>query len=150
MNRIDKVFPKEFGNDYKGHKIALYFFYFFTILTVVRSLIHMFSADGGAQSIATIPLDTYTDGGASTVILIFSLWGLSQLIMGLLYVIVCWRYKSLIPLMYLFLFIEYLMRLVLMTLKPIETTGTAPGGVINYIFVPLAILLFFLSIKSRK
>lgn len=145
-----KILPKEINDNYRGRKIALYFFYLFTIMTVVRSLIHMFAPDGGAQSIATIPLDTFTDEGSSTVILIFSLWGLSQLLMGIFYVIVSWRYKALIPLMYIFIFIEYVMRLVLSILKPIETTGTAPGGVVNFIFIPLVAILFMLSINSRK
>ena len=145
-----KVLPKEINNNYNGRKIALYFFYLFTIMTVVRSLIHMFAPDGGAQTIATIPLDTFTKAGASTVILIFALWGLSQLIIGMFYVIVCWRYKSLIPFMYLFLFIEYSMRLILGFLKPIETSGTAPGAVVNFIFPPLIIILLLLSLNSKK
>ena len=145
-----KVLPKEINNNYEGQKIALYLFYFFTLMTVVRSLIHMFASDGGAQTIATIPLDTFTNEGASTVILIFSLWGLSQLIMGIFYVIVSWKYKSLIPLMYLFIFVEYLMRLILGVLKPIETSGTAPGAIINFIFPPLAIVLFLLSLNSER
>ena len=145
-----KVLPEEITNNYEGRKIALYFFYLFTILTVVRSLIHMCAPDGGAQTIATIPLNTFTNEGASTVILIFSLWGLSQLIMGIFYVIVSWRYKSLIPLMYLFIFIEYLMRLILGALKPIKTSGTAPGAIINFIFPPLVIILFLLALNSRK
>lgn len=145
-----KVLPKEINNNYEGRKIALYLFYLFTIMTLVRSLIHIFAPDGGAQTIATIPLDTFTNEGASAVILIFSLWGLSQLIMGIFYVIVSWRYRSLIPLMYLFIFIEYLMRFILGTLKPIETSGTAPGAIINFIFPPLVIILLLLSLDSRK
>lgn len=145
-----KVLPKEFNDNYTGRKISLYFFYLFTIMTLVRSLIHMFAPDGGAQSIATIPLDTFTDEGANTVILVFSLWGLSQLIMGIFYVIVSWKYKSLIPLMYIFIFFEYAMRFLLGIFKPIETTGTAPGGVVNYVFIPLAVILFLLSINSKK
>lgn len=145
-----KVFPKEITNTYTGSKIALYSFYLLTIITVVRSLIHMFASDGGAQSIATIPLDTFTVEGASVVILIFSLWGLSQLLMGVFYTIVCWKYKSLIPLMYVFILSEYAMRLLLTFLKPITTTGTAPGGVANYVVVPLAIILFMLSIKEKN
>ena len=145
-----KVLPQEINNNYEGRKIALYLFYLITIMTLLRSLIHMFASDGGAQTIATIPINTYTKGGASTVILIFSLWGLSQLIMGIFYVIVSWRYKSLIPLMYLFIFIEYVMRLILGIIKPIETSGTAPGATANLIFPPLIIILFFLSLNPRK
>ena len=119
-------------------------------MTVVRSLIHVFAPDGGAQTIATIPLDSFSNEGASAVILIFSLWGLSQLIMGMFYVIVGLRYKSLIPLMYLFILFEYVMRLILGVLKPIETTGTAPGAIINFIFPPLVIILFLLSLNKSQ
>jgi hypothetical protein len=144
------VLPKKINNTYQGRKIALYLFYLFTIMTVVRSLIHVFAPDGGAQTIATIPLDSFSNEGASAVILIFSLWGLSQLIMGMFYVIVCLRYKSLIPLMYLFILFEYLMRLILGVLKPIETTGTAPGAIINFIIPPLVIILFLLSLNKSQ
>ena len=144
------VLPKEINNNYKGRKIALYLFYLFTVITIIRSLIHMFAPDGGAQTIATIPLDSFSNEGASAVILIFSLWGLSQLIMGMFYVIVCLRYKSLIPLMYLFIVFEYVMRLILGVLKPIETTGTAPGAIINFIFPPLVIILFLLSLNKSQ
>ena len=142
------VLPKEINNTYQGRKIALYLFYLFTIMTVARSLIHVFTPDGGAQTIATIPLDSFSREGASAVILIFALWGLSQLIMGIFYVIVCLRYKSLIPLMYLFIFFEYVMRLILGVLKPIETAGTAPGAVINFIFPPVVFILFLLSMNK--
>lgn len=147
---MNKVFPKTINNQYHGHKVALLFFYLFTAMTVVRSLIHMLSPDGGAQSIATIPLDSFSTQASSVVILIFSLWGLSQLLMGLFYVIVLWRYKSLIPLMYIFLFLEYILRIILGIMKPIVTHSVAPGAIINIIFPPLVLILFFLSIRNSK
>ena len=88
MIEINLILPEIIDNTYRGRKIALWFFYLITIITIVRSLIHTFSADGGAQSIATIPLDTYSNEAARTVILIFSFWGLSQLIMGIFYTLV--------------------------------------------------------------
>lgn len=147
---ISKVLPKTIDNEYKGHKMALYFFYLITTITVIRSLIHTFSADGGAQSIATIPLDKYSTEASQTVVLIFALWGLSQLIMGLFYVIISFRYKSLIPLMYVFIVFEYFMRLVISNYKPIVTEETAPGGIANYVMIPIGIILFFLSVYQSK
>ncbi|NLR94424.1 hypothetical protein [Flammeovirga agarivorans] len=147
---INQVLPATINNEYKGHKLALYVFYLITVMTVGRSLVHMFATDGGAQSIATIPLDSYSTPAAQTVILIFALWGLSQLTMGVFYVIIIFRYKSLIPLMYIFLFIEYAMRLVMMYMKPIITEETAPGATGNYIFIPLSIVMFILSMRKRS
>jgi hypothetical protein len=101
------IFPKTIDNSYNGNKLPLYLFYLLTTVTIGRSLVHMFAPDGGAQSIATIPLDSYSVEAANVVIHIFAEWGLTQLLFGVLYAIVLWRYKSLIPLMYLFIFIDY-------------------------------------------
>jgi len=109
----------------------------------------MFKHDGGAQSIATIPLDTYTNGGAEAVIFIFAYWGLSQLMFGFLYLIVALKYKSLIPLMYLSLILEYGGRFGLSLYKTLETTGQAPGGVGNMILPFLCLIMFFLSIRYK-
>ena len=144
-----KMFPKQLNNDYGGSLLAKWVFVLLTAVTLVRSLIHMFSPDGGAQSIATIPLDSFTSDGAAAVILIFSLWGLSQFLIGIIYIVVLWRYQALIPFMYLLIIIEYTMRIVLGVLKPIETVGTAPGAVGNFIIVPFAVIMLFLSLRDR-
>ena len=118
------------------------------MVTIGRSLVHMFLPDGGAQSIATIPLDSFTVDGADAVILIFALWGLSQLLIGFIYGLVLWRYQAFIPSMYLMLIIEYGMRIVLGAMKPIQTTGTAPGAIGNFIIVPTAIVMLVLSLRE--
>lgn len=143
-----RLFPKVADNHYTGHPVALWVFVALTIVTIIRSLIHMFAADGGAESIATIPLASFTENGAAAVVLTFALWGLSQLLIGLIYVVVLWRYRSLIPLMYLLIIFEYAMRIVLGELKPIETTGTAPGAIGDYIIVPLASVMLFLALRK--
>jgi hypothetical protein len=147
---MNKVLPEIIDNTFKGNKIALWFFYLISIVTIVRSCIHIFKDDGGAQSIATIPLDTYTNGGADAVIFIFAYWGLSQLMFGLLQGIVALKYKGLIPLIYLFLLFEYVARFGISLFKSIETTGQAPGGVANYVLPLLFIIMFFLSTKSHN
>ena len=98
---LKSIFPKTIDNVLYGHKVSLWFFYLITIVSIIRSLIHMFKADGGAQSIATIPLDSFTVDGASVIVGIFAYWGLLQFMFGLLQLIIALRYKSLIPLMYL-------------------------------------------------
>jgi hypothetical protein len=145
-----KVLPKIVDNEYRGHKIALWFFYFITVVTIVRSCIHIFKDDGGAQSIATIPLDTYTNGGSDAVIFIFAYWGLSQLIFGLLQGIVAIKYKSLIPLMYALLLLEYIGRFGISLFKSLETTGQAPGGVANYVLPVVLLVMFVLSLRLRS
>ena len=69
---LETMFPKQITNDYKGSLIAKWVFVLVAIGTIGRSLIHMFAPDGGAQSIATIPVDTFTQNGAAAVVLIFA------------------------------------------------------------------------------
>ena len=88
---LERLFPRQVDNDYRGHPIALWLFVPITLITLGRSLVHMFRADGGAQSIATIALDSYTTAGSAAVIGTFAKWGLSQLLLGLVYLVVLWR-----------------------------------------------------------
>ena len=147
---IDRLFPQSITNQYRGAFLARWVFVLLMLVTIARSLAHIFLPDGGAQSIATIPLDTFTVNGAAAIIHLFGLWGLSQLLFGLLYAIVLWRYQSLIPLMYLFILVEYTGRLLLTFAKPFETNGTAPGAIGNYVLIPLALVMLILSLQERS
>ena len=148
---INKLFPKEFNNNFTGNKIALYIFYALTAVTIWRSQHHLFAADGGAQTIATIPLDTFTEAGATAVIGIFSLWGLSQLIIGIIYLATSIRYRSMIPLMYLLMGLEYSIRAFYIgAVKPIPTVGTAPGAVGNIPLIILSLVMLVLSLMPPR
>jgi hypothetical protein len=147
---IEKLFPKAIDNQYRGMAIAKWVFVAMTILTVGRSLAHMFLPDGGAQSIATIPLDEFTSGGAAVIIGMFAQWGLTQLMFSLLYVLVIWHYQSMIPLMWLFIFFEWTGRLLTGLFKPFETAGTAPGAIGNLIFPVVALVMLVLSLKVKE
>ncbi len=150
MKKTLRLLPAVVDNNFRGIKLSQYAFLLLTAATLVRSLIHVFAPDGGAQSIATIPLASYSAEAAATVILMFSLWGLSQLLMGIVYLGVYLKYKSLIPAMYVLMIVEYAMRIIIGQMKPIVTTGTAPGSVGNWIMVPVCVVLLILSLIKRK
>jgi len=147
---FENLFPKAITNNYRGASIAKWIFLAMTLLTVGRSLAHIFLPDGGAQSIATIPLNDFTSNGAAVVIGMFAQWGLTQVLFALLYVLVLWRYQALIPLMWLFILLEYSGRLLLAFTKPFETVDTAPGAIGNIIFIPLALIMLLLSLQTKK
>ena len=145
------LFPQQFTNEFPGFKIALWAFYAFTALTLWRSQHHLLAHDGGAQSIATIPLSNYPDGAALTVIGIFALWGLSQLVIGVIYLIAALRYRSMIPILYLLALVEYLVRLFYIpAYKPIETVGTAPGAAGNLPLVIFTLIMLVASLWPRN
>ena len=144
------ILPRGADNGYRGTRVSLYFFVAITVGTVARSLIHLAAPDGGAQSIATIVLDRFSSGAADTVIAFVALWGLSQLLFGILYCVVLIRYRSLIPLMYLFLVLEYAGRLAIGLFKSVEKSGSAPGELGNLIVLPVAAILLLLSLIPRR
>ena len=140
---VNKIFPKKAENFYNGYKVAEVAFLILTIVTIIRSLIHFLAPDGGAESIATIDLNVE---GADIIVGIFALWGVSQLLLAIVYLIVFFRYKNLIPFMYVLIIIEYTMRIMVGLMKPFETTGVAPGAVGNLIVIPFAIIMLVLSL----
>jgi hypothetical protein len=144
------IFPVQVNNDYRGHTVALLLFIPLTLVTIARSLIHIFKEDGGAQTIATIPLDIYPAAAAQAIVTIFALWGLAQLLLGLFYSVVILRYRTLLPCMYLLVFIEYMSRHIIIWYQPIETMGTAPGGVINLYIAPAALILMLLALPKTR
>ena len=141
------IFPKQVDNNFQGYKIAVIFFLLITIFTIMRSCIHILASDGGAGSIAGINVSI---AGGSDIVSMFAFWGLSQLLMGFVYLIVYFRYKSLIPFMYVPILAEYSGRIAIGLVKPLEVSHTPPGAIGDYVLVPLAALMLILSFKRPK
>ncbi|QEE14514.1 hypothetical protein DSAG12_00327 [Promethearchaeum syntrophicum] len=149
---LKTLLPDNVNNDVKFNKIIVYIFGVLTIFTIVRSLIHIFAPDGGANSIATIVVFSGSPDPNNVIYHIFSLWGLSQLLIGLIYIIVLMKYKNLIPMMFTLMIIEYVMRFVTGIMKPMGDvlTGTPPGALVNLILVPLALGMLIWSFFPVK
>ena len=95
---------------------------------------------------AIFPTDANNDYRGSRI----AFWGISQLLFGLVFLLVVLRYRNLIPAMLLFIAVEYVARLASGQFKPIETVGQAPGGVANYIFPVVALVLLYLALPKRQ
>jgi hypothetical protein len=123
--------------------IALWLTAIYLLAITVRSCIHLFSADGGAQSIATI--DTKVAGG-DNIIAIFGQWGATQLLLALLLWVLLLRYHGLLPVVILVLLVEPFFRALAGHLKPLATMGTAPGAALNWYAVPVLAVLLYLAL----
>jgi hypothetical protein len=147
---IDRILPKQADNTYRGHPIAKWVLILLTIKALVAGLIHMFTSDGGAQSIASITLDNFAQGAADTVITIFALWGLSQFLIGLISMVVLWRYKALIPMMYVIFLIEYTMRFAMPLFTPgVASVGTPPGVILDHVLLPVTAIMTILATRRE-
>ncbi len=144
------LLPKQFDNQYRGNKIALWMFVVITLIFMGRSLIHVFAADGGAQSIATIPLDLWSADAAKTLISMFAFWGLVQVMMAGLNIVALVRYKSMIPLLYLVMVITQLGRIGIGQWKPVVTQGTAPAAALTFYLLAFLTLGLLLSLIPNQ
>ena len=119
----------------------------FLLVMVVRSCIHLFAADGGAQSIAGI--DTSVEGG-NNIIAIFHQWGAIQLILAVLLLVLFFRYPGLTPLILLTLALDPVMRFIAGQIMSVTSTRTPPGEALNAASFYLLILLFIASLLRKN
>jgi hypothetical protein len=149
MLMLSRILPSPVDNRVRGHVLSLWLFYPITLVSLARSCIHIFRSDGGAQSIATIPLDSFTAAGAASVVALFAQWGLSQLVLALVFVVVLFRYRALLSLMYLLIVVENVGRLAIGSVKPIATLGTPPGRPGSLVVIGLAAVGLVLSLRWK-
>ena len=144
-------------NNFNGHKIALWGFILFTLLMTWRSILHMLFEKYGFHEIANfLPIE----GDPDPMLLIyrfFSLWGFVQLIFCLVCWVVIFRYRALIPLMYLLWLFEWGFRTFgyplireEITIQGTYTLGATPGEFGAPYITFLLIILFSLSLIQKK
>ena len=119
----------------------------YLLVMVVRSCIHLFAADGGAQSIAGI--DTSVEGG-NNIIAIFHQWGAIQLILAVLLLVLFLRYPGLTPLILLTLALDPVMRFIAGQMLSVTSTGTPPGEALNGVSFFVLTLLFIASLIKKN
>jgi len=141
------LFPKQADNQFSGVKLPMLVFWLIAVVSTARSLIHIFSPDGGAGSIAGLDLSVE---GADGIVFAFALWGSAQLVLAVIQWIVSLRYRSLIPMMYVLVVFEVLLRMLVGRIKPVTFAQTPPGAVGNFVILPLALGMFVLCFVQPK
>jgi hypothetical protein len=128
-----------------GPRVATWGAATWLVVITVRSLIHLLVPDGGAQSIATIDV---SGASGSNMVALFGQWGAIQLLLALLLWILLLRYRGLVPLVLAVFAAEPCLRGLAGHLKPVTTIGTAPGVALNWVVLPVLVLLLWLSLCS--
>jgi len=143
---IKELLPKDPAK-FEGVRAVRIVTAIYLLVMVVRSCIHLFAADGGAQSIAGI--DTSVEGG-NNIIAIFHQWGAIQLILAVLLLVLFFRYPGFTPLILLTLALDPVMRFIAGQMMSLTSTGTPPGEALNgAAFYLLALLLIASLIKKN-
>lgn len=142
---VGQLLPAD-ARDFRGPWWTLLVLGVVNALGTVRSLIHMFAADSGAESIAS--MDVHGTGGENIVSLLAQ-WGGAQLLEALIIWVVLWRYRALAPLMLLVITVEQVLRVVIGEIKPIETTHTPPGA-LSKVLLPVMLIVTAFALVERR
>ena len=143
---IKKLLPNN-PTKFEGFRAVRIVTAIYLLVMVVRSCIHLFAADGGAQSIAGI--DTSVEGG-NNIIAIFHQWGAIQLILAVLLFVLFFRYPGFTPLILLTLALDPVMRFIAGQMMSLTSTGTPPGEALNAASFYLLALLFIASLIKKN
>jgi hypothetical protein len=141
---LNKVFPAD-PSIFEGFQFVRIVTALLLLLVVVRSCIHLFAADGGAQRIAGI--DTSVEGGKN-IIAMFHQWGAIQLILGALLIVLFFRYPGFTPLIVLTLAFDPVTRFIASRVLSVTSTRTPPGAKLNAPAFVILTLLFVVSLMS--
>ena len=156
---LNRIFPKQFDNNYQGNKLAIWLL----VPIVLMKLVMGAGAAGlnpwvSNRFIATnadgFPLDTFGVEAASVVMFLFASWGLALLVLNLLGIVVLIRYRAMIPLMYVLLSIEQFGRkgisLVSPIVKAVETGGISFGFLINSGLMAALVIGLVMSLWNKS
>ena len=144
-----KIIPETIENQIPSNKFVYYFTWLLVAFNFFRSLEHIFNEDGGAESIAGIPLESYSSEAANNIISIFAQWGFSQLVLACILLLVVLKMREFIPLMLLIIALENILRGAVGLYKPL-ILGDAPPGAVSPIIGLVTLVVFFISIKENK
>ena len=145
---MKKIIPDTIENRIPNNKFVYYFTWLLVAFNFFRSLEHIFNEDGGAESIAGIPLESYSSEAASNIISIFAQWGFSQLVLACILLLVVLKMREFIPLMLLIIALENILRGAVGLYKPL-ILGDAPPGAVSPIIGLVTLAVFFISIREK-
>ncbi len=155
---LDRLFPKQIDNRFPGHWLALWLFVPLVVLRLIIGANSMINTASVAMGADGIPLDTFSPPAAAVALALFALLGLSGLILALLCALALFRYRAMIPLLYLMLVIQLVAGRVLSIVHPIAHAGAATvgssgisaGAIVSYTLMALTALGFILSLAGRR
>ena len=146
---FNQLLPQRIDNTYRGYKPALWLFALVVLMKGAISLASIFNGYNVASSADGIPLATFTPTAAQTVVTLFALLGVAQLMIPLMGILVLVRYRAMVPAMFTLLLLEHLSRKLILHIMPIVRDDSPPGSIVSLLLIAMMIVGLALSLWSR-
>jgi hypothetical protein len=150
---LERIFPKQFDNIYRGHWLGLALFVLVLALKALQGIESIVQTEHTMVSADGIPLAAFSPVAASEAIQMFALLGMYLLVIPLQSVVVLLRYRAMVPFMLLTLIAIQLGARGIHLLHP-DSASTPGGGepigfYVNLGILAVTLLGFALSIVRR-
>ena len=144
------ILPPVIDNRFRGQWVG---FWLLAPVLIVKLGIGVSSivAPHNANVADAIDTSTYSPAALRDLASSTALLGLLHLAIGLFCVVAMIRYRALVPLIYVWLLLEFLARRAVLSAYPIDRTpGTASGSIVNLVLMAMMALGLALSIWPRR
>ena len=143
-----KIFPATTNHEYTGSKASVFFLGLMAIITIIPGCIHTFLPDGGAGVIAKLDLSY----NGPLIIKLFAWAGITQIVWGIMALLVTLRYRTFAPLMLTLFLLERSLHAYNMWLgKSASLDGHhPPEAYATLVMIPLLGLFLGLAVRAKK
>jgi len=143
------IFPRQINNTYRGHAAGVWLFALIVLLKLIMGSNSVINTRAVATGADGIPLDSLGSGAADTVVSLFALLGLGQVVLAALGVVVLVRYRAMIPLMFLLLLVDHLGRKAVALVHPVAAVTSSVSFYINLGVLTIILMGGALSLNWR-
>jgi len=144
------LFPRVIDNRFRGQWLGFGLLAPVLILKIGIALASILTPRGANRADA-IDLSSYSQAALSDAATSTALLGLLHLCIGLFCLLAMIRYRAMVPLIYLWLVIEYLGRRVILGVYPIERVrGLSSGSIVNLALMAMLLVGLALSLWPRR
>ena len=144
------LFPPAIDNKFRGQWLGFWILapvLFLKLGIALGSLL----TPANANKADAIDLTSFSPAALQAQTTSTALLGLLHLAIGLFAVLAMIRYRAMVPLIYLWLIVEFLARRVVLAAYPIDrVAGPSSGSIVNIILLSLMVLGFALSLWPRR
>ena len=146
----NRFLPKCIDNQYRGHKLALWFFWVVIIMRGLQGLSLIVGGSSIVRDADGIPLETFPTAASQSIVAVFVVSGLSRIVLSLMGVLTFIRYRSAIALMFAVLAFDQLCKEILLQVYPLFRVGKPIGPIVNLCLLLLTFLGLALSVIGKK
>lgn len=136
---LQRIFPMPVDNRFDGQRAALWLLGLYIALKLLMSVNSILNTASVAAGVDRIPLEAYGPAAAQTVLMLFALTSLGQLMLAIVSLTVLVRYRAMIPFVFVLLLVEHLARRMIIDSYAVERADGSPAG--GYLNLGLAALL---------